>query len=156
MEIKQQRTTPGRAADGRVTRTPWGESATRKVAGGRTGGAYSLFEVEVDPKGGPPPHVQHREDECLYVLEGRFKFLIEAEKMEAGLGSMVYAPKGDLHAFENTGDTVGKLLVIQTPGGIYEHLLQEAGKPAAEEAPDASTFTGIAAGYGMEVVPLGA
>jgi mannose-6-phosphate isomerase-like protein (cupin superfamily) len=156
MEIKQQRTAPGGSADGRATRTPWGELVTRKVAGGRTGGAYSLFEAEVDPKGGPPPHVQHREDECLYVLKGRFEFLIEAEKLEGGPGSMVYVPKGKLHAFENTGDTVGRLLVIQTPGGIYEHLLREAGKPPAEGIPDASTFTGIAAVYGMEVVPLGA
>jgi mannose-6-phosphate isomerase-like protein (cupin superfamily) len=156
MEIEQQRTASRGSADDQTARTPWGESVTCKVAGGRTGGAYSLFEVKVDPKSGPPPHVQHREDECLYVLEGTFEFLIEAEKTEAGPGSMVYTPKGELHAFENTGDTVGKLLVIQTPGGIYEHLLREAGKPAAERSPDASTFTGIAADYGMEVVPLGA
>jgi mannose-6-phosphate isomerase-like protein (cupin superfamily) len=155
MEIKEPGTAPGGSADDRATRTPWGESVTRKVAGWRTGGAYSLFEAEVDPKGGPPPHVQHREDECLYVLEGRFEFLIEAVKMEAGPGSMVYVPKGTLHAFENTGDTVGRLLLIQTPGGVYEHLLREVGKPAAEGIPDASTFTGIAAVYGMEVVPLG-
>ena len=156
MEIKEPGTALGGSADGRATRTPWGEVVACKVAGGRTGGAYSLFEVEVEPKGGPPPHVQHREDECLYVLGGRFEFLIEAEKMEAGPGSMVYVPKGELHAFKNTGDTVGRLLVIQTPGGIYEHLLREAGKPAAEGIPDASTFTGIAADYGMEVVPFGA
>jgi mannose-6-phosphate isomerase-like protein (cupin superfamily) len=156
MEIKEPGTALGGSGGSRTTRTPWGELVTRKVAGGRTGGAYSLFEAEVDPKGGPPPHVQHREDECLYVLEGRFEFLIEAENMEPGPASIFYVPKGELHAFENTGDTVGRLLVIQTPGGIYEHLLREAGKPPAEGIPDASTFTGIAAGYGMEVVPLGA
>src|SRR5215204_6237423 len=156
MEIKEPRTNHGGSDDGPAARTPWGELVTRKVADGRTGGAYSLFEVEVDPKGGPPPHVQHREDECHYVLKGRFEFLIEAEKIEGGPGSMVYVPKGELHAFENTGDTVGRLLLIQTPGGIYEHLLREAGKPSAEGIPDATRFVGIAAGYGMEVVPLGA
>jgi len=156
MEIKEPGTALGGSGGSRATQTPWGELITRKVADERTGGAYSLFEVEVEPKGGPPPHVKHREDECLYVLEGRFEFLIEAEKMEAGPGSMVYVPKGELHAFENTGDTVGKLLLIQTPGGIYEHLLREAGKPAAEGILDATRFVGIAAGYGMEVVPLGA
>ncbi len=156
MEIKEPRTNRGGSGDGPATRTPWGELVTRKAADGRTGGAYSLFEVEVDSKGGPPPHVQHREDECFYVVEGRFEFLIEAEKIEAGPGSMVYAPKGELHAFKNTGDTAGRLLVIQTPGGIYEHLLREAGEPAVEGIPDATGFIRIAADYGMEVVPLGA
>jgi mannose-6-phosphate isomerase-like protein (cupin superfamily) len=156
MEIEEPSTALCGPADGWATRTPWGESATLRVDGERTGGAYSLFEVEVDPGGGPPPHVQHREDEGLYVLKGRFEFLIEAEEMEAGPGSMVYAPKGELHAFKNTGDTVGRLLVIQTPGGIYEHLLREAGKPAVEEIPDATRFTRVAANYGMEVVTLGA
>jgi len=47
-----------------------GERLTRKVPSQRTGGAYSVFEVVTQPGAGPPPHVQHREDEALYVLEG--------------------------------------------------------------------------------------
>jgi mannose-6-phosphate isomerase-like protein (cupin superfamily) len=53
-------------------RNSWvfGELLTQKVSSCRTGGAYSLFEVATQPGGGPPPHVQHREDESFYVLEG--------------------------------------------------------------------------------------
>jgi mannose-6-phosphate isomerase-like protein (cupin superfamily) len=47
-----------------------GEHLTYKVPSQRTGGAYSLFEVATHPGAGPPPHVQHREDESFYVLEG--------------------------------------------------------------------------------------
>jgi mannose-6-phosphate isomerase-like protein (cupin superfamily) len=68
--------------------------------------------------GGSRPHIQHREDECFYVLEGRFEFVVEGAKVEAGPGSLVYVPKGNLHAFENTGNTTGRVLVSQTPGGI--------------------------------------
>jgi mannose-6-phosphate isomerase-like protein (cupin superfamily) len=51
------------------------------VAAERTGWAYSLFEVEVGTGGGEAPHVQHREDEWLYVLEGRFDFLVEGRRV---------------------------------------------------------------------------
>jgi hypothetical protein len=40
----------------------FGELVTYKITADRTGGAYSLFEVVTQPNGGPPPHVQHRED----------------------------------------------------------------------------------------------
>jgi uncharacterized cupin superfamily protein len=29
------------------------------------------------PGSGQPPHVQHRENEAFYVLEGDFEFLVE-------------------------------------------------------------------------------
>jgi mannose-6-phosphate isomerase-like protein (cupin superfamily) len=50
---------------------------TYKVTGDQTGGAYSLFEVASQLGAGPPHHVQHREDEAFYVLEGDYEFLVE-------------------------------------------------------------------------------
>jgi mannose-6-phosphate isomerase-like protein (cupin superfamily) len=50
---------------------------TYNVTGDRTGGAYSLFEVASQLGAGPPHHVQHREDEAFYVLEGNCEFLVE-------------------------------------------------------------------------------
>lgn len=123
--------------EGQAVRMPGLQILTRKVNAERTGGAYSLFEVEVGPGGGEGPHVQHREDECLYVVEGRFEFVIEGSKIEAGTGSLVYVPKGNLHAFKNLGETTGRLLVSQTPGGSHERFIEEAGRPltTGETAP---------------------
>ena len=135
---------------------------TRKVSGERTGGAYSLFEVTVAPGGGEGPHVQHREDECFYVLEGRFRFVVEGDRIEAGPGSLVYVPKGNLHAFRNAGETAGKLLVSQTPGGAYEGFVEEVGEPATgggglpapTGTPDnAEKLAAVGAEYGVEMVP---
>jgi mannose-6-phosphate isomerase-like protein (cupin superfamily) len=135
---------------------------TRKVSGEQTGGAYSLFEVLVAPGGGEAPHVQHREDECFYVLEGRFEFLHEDARIETGPGSLVYVPKGDMHAFENAGETTGKLLVSQTPGGAYEGFVEEVGEPATGEGRlqaaagspnNAEKLAAVGAGYGVETVP---
>ena len=137
---------------------PGARLITRKVSGDRTGGAYSLFEVTVAPGGGERPHVQHREDECFYVLEGEFEFLIEGARIEVGPGSLVYVPKGNLHAFNNEGEGVGRMLVSQTPGGVYEGFLEETGEPAigevvptaVEEARDAERLIAIGAEYGIE------
>ena len=59
-------------APGEGTRSLWvlGELLTYKIPSQRTGGAYALFEGKTRPGAGPPPHVQHREGESFYVLEG--------------------------------------------------------------------------------------
>ena len=147
-------------AEGRAARMPGARLVTLKVSGDRTGGAYSLFEVAVGPGGGEGSHVQHREDECFYVLEGRFGFVVEGEEIEAGIGSLVYVPKGTLHAFRNTGQTTGRILVGQTPGGAYEGFVGEVGEPATDgsttpakdDPPEAGRLAAIGAQYGVEMV----
>ena len=94
--------------EGRAVHMPEAQLITRKVGSEHTGGAYSLFEVAVGPMGGSEPHIQHKEDECFYVLEGQFEFLIEGATIEAGPGSLIYVPKGTLHAHKNLGESVGR------------------------------------------------
>ncbi|CAA9432974.1 MAG: hypothetical protein AVDCRST_MAG01-01-3048 [uncultured Rubrobacteraceae bacterium] len=149
-------------AEGRAIRMPRAQLVTRKVGSDQTGGAYSLFEVTVGPGGGEGPHIQHREDECFYVLEGRFGFVVEGEQIEVGPGSLVYVPKGVLHAFENASETTGRMLVSQTPGGAYERFIEEVGPPAAAEGmppetgepmgDDIRRLAAVGALYGVEMV----
>ena len=53
------------------------ELMTFKAVGENTGGAYTLTDSLVPPQGGPPPHIQHREDEAFWVLQGELEFLID-------------------------------------------------------------------------------
>ncbi len=167
MEAKNQITSIGtgsstagiESGEGRAVRMPQLRLLTRKVSGEQTGGAYSLFEVAVGPGGGEGPHVQHREDECFYVVEGRFRFVVEGEEIEAGPGSLVYVPKGRLHAYENAGETRGRMLAIQTPGGTYEGFVEEVGEPVAygttpparDDTPEAERIAAAGARYGVEM-----
>ena len=41
------------------------ELMTFKAVGEDTGEAYALTDSLVPPQGGPPPHIQHREDEAF-------------------------------------------------------------------------------------------
>lgn len=148
---------------GEGARSLWvlGELATYKIPSRRTGGAYALFEVATHPGSGPPPHVHHREDEAFYVVEGEYEFLVGGRALRAEAGSLLYVPKGTLHAHKNVGETLGCLLATQTPGGLYERFFEQVGEavegydggqPAFEERPEAGKrIVEVAAEHGTEI-----
>ena len=139
-----------------------GELVTCKTTSEQTGGAYSLFEVTTQPGDGVLPHVQHREDESFYVLEGEYEFLDDAGgTTRAGAGSLIYVPRGNLHAHKNVGTTTGRMLLSQTPGGLHERFFEEVGEstmdgsePSVSEGPqDMKRIIAIAVKYGIEIPP---
>jgi len=149
---------------GADSRTLWllGEMVAYKITSDQTGGAYSLFEVKTPPGSGAPPHVQHREDEAFYVLEGEYEFLIEGRTINAGPGSLIYVPKGNLHAHTNFGEGMARMLLSQTPGGLHERFFEEIGEETkdisksvgSEDPPDREGIAEIAAEYGIEMPRL--
>ncbi len=139
-----------------------GELVTYKTTGQRTGGAYSLFEVATWPGSGPPPHVQHREEEAFWVLEGEYEFLIEGRTLTASAGALIHVPRGTLHTHRNLDEDVGRMLVTQTPGGLCERFFEEAGLPgtglsSASTAPtpgELQRMMELGRKYGIEYPPL--
>ncbi len=138
-----------------------GQLVTYKVTSDQTGGAYSLFEVASQPGIGAPPHVQHRQDEAFYVLEGDYEFLVEDRTLRMPAGSLLYVPKGNLQAYRNVGEGTGRMLVNQTPGGLHERFFEDLGKPAGdtstagpEEPPNVQRIGAIATKYGIEISSL--
>src|SRR5215217_5308521 len=91
-----------------------------------------IFEDEVLPETGPPPHLHRSQDETHYVLEGQFEFVVGERKVNAGAGSVVYVPRTTMHAFTNTGTDKGKILFINTPAGPLEQFLVEFGEPVSD------------------------
>jgi quercetin dioxygenase-like cupin family protein len=138
-----------------------GELVTYKVASEDSGGACSLFDVVVQPQGGPPPHIQHMEDEWTYVLEGEFELLNKDRTISCGPGSLAYVPKGNLHTYKNVGQGPGRVLVGQTPGGALEAFFEEVGEEALDKStppvtdgpPDVARIVEIAASHGIEIPP---
>ena len=91
-----------------------------------------IFEDEVPPESGAPPHLHRSQDETHYILEGQFEFVLGERKVNAGAGSVVYVPRTTVHAFTNTGTQKGKILFIETPSGALEQFLEEAGEPVSD------------------------
>jgi mannose-6-phosphate isomerase-like protein (cupin superfamily) len=164
-EVKMEKTV-AHVLPGEGTRSLWvlGELLTYKIPSQQTGGAYSLFELTTRPGAGPPPHVQHREDESFYVLEGEYEFMSGEEVLRVGAGSLLYIPKGTLHAHKNAGEGLGRMLVTQSPGGLYEHFFKQVGKKAVdgkvrplhfEDHQDMRRIVEVAAEHGIEIpVPI--
>lgn len=88
-----------------------------------TGGSFELIEYAGPAV--PPPHIHREHDELFYVLEGSFNFIVGDTSREAGIGSMVWVPRGTRHGFQIQPGSRALLFII--PAGL-EGFFEELGK----------------------------
>ena len=119
-----------------------------KVTGEDTGGAFDYFIVEVGPKGGPPLHVHHRQEETIQVLKGRFKVRIGDAIYYLQEGGFAYLPSNVPHAFLNLTDLPGEIIVVYTPGGGHK-FYEELGPLTRSGSPDPKVVGQVFAKHGM-------
>jgi mannose-6-phosphate isomerase-like protein (cupin superfamily) len=104
--------------EGTVLETPTGDVVTIKAATRQTNGSLTVLELVIGPGKGPALHTHLREDELWYVLDGDFRFKAGDAMLRMPAGGMAFGPRGTPHAFQNIGETPGRLLVITTPSGL--------------------------------------
>ena len=114
------------AGAGRALPTPTADVVTIKADTRQTNGSMTVMEFRIAPGSGPALHTHLREDELWWVLEGNFRFKTGAGWLAASTGGMAFGPRGMPHAFQNIGDTPGRLLVVTTPSGIERFFEQSA------------------------------
>lgn len=106
-----------------------GNLAIIKTTGEQTGGALSVSEHLAPAGFGPPPHIHHREDEAIYVLEGTISGFCGEQTFRGGPGTYVYLPRGVLHGWQADDAAPARMLVVTTPAG-FEKFVRESGDPA--------------------------
>jgi len=84
-----------------------------------TNGAFFPVEAMLAPGTEPPPHVQTREDELFYVLEGEFDVYIGKEAHQLETGECVFLPRFKPHAFVIRLPRL-RVLALFTPTGLEE------------------------------------
>ena len=89
-----------------------------------TDGEYFLVEAIVPPGGGPPSHIQTREEEAFYILEGQLTFYGDGGEIAAGPGTYLNIPKGAKHRFRNNTERTARMLFVFASAGI-EGLFEE-------------------------------
>src|SRR5512140_3287619 len=122
-----------------------------KVTGEDTGGAFDYFIVQVAPRGGPPLHVHHKQEETIHVLKGRYKVRIGDDVYYLEEGGFAYLPADVPHAFLNLTDEPGEVIVVYVPGGGH-HFYAEMGPLARAERPDRSAIAAVFTRHGMTLL----
>jgi quercetin dioxygenase-like cupin family protein len=102
-----------------------GDTYTILLSGEDTGGLYTLIDMLVPPKGGPPPH-RHDFEEMFTVLEGEIEFTFRGEPLTARAGETINVPANAPHVFTNATGTSARLLCMCTPPG-QERFFAEVG-----------------------------
>ena len=122
-----------------------------------TGGAYALFELETPPRAGMPPRRHDLEDVAFFGVAGTYALRIGDESRELRSGEYTFVPRGMILAYRNAGRLPARMLVLISPGGIYERFLAEVGLPLADGSrPDFGKILAAAPKYGIEfLVPSG-
>jgi quercetin dioxygenase-like cupin family protein len=113
-----------------------------KATGEDTGGAFDFFIVEVAPKGGPPLHVHHKQEEAIHVLRGRYKIRAGDDVFYCEEGGFAYLPSKVPHAFLNLTDEEGEIIVVYTPGGGHR-FYQEFGPASRSGTADRAALAAI-------------
>jgi hypothetical protein len=78
-----------------------------------------------------PLHIHEREDETLYILEGRCTVQIGEQEMVASSGDSIFLPRGMVHAFRNDGPETLRLILTFVPAGV-EQFFEEVLEPVTE------------------------
>src|SRR5436190_20874491 len=94
------------------------------ATGEDTNGKYALWEAIVPPGGGPPPHIQSREEEGFYILEGEITFQIDGKPVVATAGMFANMPVGTPHSFRNESARPARMLISVAPAGLEEMFFE--------------------------------
>jgi len=98
-----------------------------------------------------PPHIHPDQDEFLYILEGRFDFLLDGEEAIAEPGDLVKLPRGIPHGIFNKSDQTIKTLFWVTPSlRLYDLFwaLHNLGPDA-----DPAEIVAVSAAHAIDFLP---
>lgn len=95
-----------------------------KISGQDTDGGIAVFEqIGHMPKGGPPLHMHHNQDEWFYILEGEYLFQLGEEKFEMRTGDTIFLPRTIPHTFAQLTEKA-RVMVSFFPAGKIENFFR--------------------------------
>ncbi len=93
-----------------------------KVSAKDTEGAMCVFELT----GGWPRHAHDEQDEWVYIVEGRFEFMVGEKRFRADAGESVFLPRRVSHAWSPIGEA--KVINVYQPAGKMEDFFRVLAK----------------------------
>lgn len=130
---------------------PAEDTLTVLVAGEQTGGQFAIIEARERQGAEPPRHIHSREDEFIFVLDGRLTIELDGERFDRGTGTSLLLPSGSEHTF-SVEPPEARLLVVYSPAG-FESCLRELARPdlAGSECQRIERMVVTAARFGVTI-----
>ncbi len=116
--------------------------AVFKADGEETRRRYSISEWWLEPYTRGPGAHEHEEDDVFFVIEGTMSFFVGGAWIDAPKGSLVMAPGGTAHDFENRTAKPAGALNFSVPGDFEPEMAEiaewfRARSPAASRTANA-------------------
>ena len=127
-----------------------GQLGIRYILDGSATNSIGLFELTVPPGSNvPPPHSHSRNEECVYVLDGRLRYTVGSTSRDLAPGECMHTPKGTVHAFSNPFTSVARALIVQSPDIGEQYFREIASVVNATSPPDNLALVAVMARYGL-------
>jgi quercetin dioxygenase-like cupin family protein len=127
-----------------------GQLEIRYLVDGAQHGGLGLFEMKVPADARvPPPHSHSNNEECVYVLEGALRYMVDGETRDLKPGEWMSTPRGSVHHFSNPGSETARALVMMTPDIGEQYFHEVAGLAGAGGPPDRAKLMEVMARYGL-------
>lgn len=131
-----------------------GQLGIRYLLDGSAGASLGMFELTVPPGSNvPPAHSHSRNEECVYVLEGRLRYTVGSETRDLEPGQSMHTPKGVAHAFANPFAALARALIVQSPDIGAQYFRDVAAVVNAGGPPDKSALLAVMSSYGLVAAP---
>ncbi|WP_222439652.1 cupin domain-containing protein [Alloacidobacterium dinghuense] len=113
------------------------------------GQALTILET-VNAPGFEPPLQRHRETEIFRILEGRYLYEVNGNRLKAEAEEIVSIPGGDGHGFINISDKPSSQLVVVLPGMNAEKFFSDLNDVFAKGKPDMPTLNAFGDAWDVE------
>jgi quercetin dioxygenase-like cupin family protein len=115
-----------------------------------TDGRATLIQTIDAPGYGPPMHRHQRETEVFHILQGRYLFEVDGERIVAEAGTTLTAAVGSTHRFINIDSKPSRMLVLISPGLDAAAFFSELRDLMTEGIPDPATLDTFGRKWGVE------
>jgi len=89
-----------------------------KIRSEQTKDAYCIIEHRTAANAAPPLHLHRNEDEIFEILEGRIRFCLDGDIIQASPGTTVAVPRNMAHTWANVGGIPARMIVTFVLGGF--------------------------------------
>jgi len=117
-----------------------------KALSSDTGGQYTFGDHHLTED--YPLHIHHREDEGIYMLEGRMTAVVGDDTFSMGPGDFIFMPRGVPHSLTRASESPVRFVFVSTPGG-FEHLMEDIVElVGAGQSPSSAEWQALEAKHG--------